>query len=173
MNLGGTVVKKQSIGAASTSTGFQGTDGILGLGPVGLTRGTVQNTATVPTFLDNLKNAGTISTETLGIYFAPENGSDTNDKNGELSFGGVDTTKYTGALTYFPKSTTSPFAPYWGINVASIQFGTTNLGSTGAIVDTGTTLIYIPTPAYNNFLSLSKGTTDSKSGLASFSTKPT
>lgn len=43
----------------------------------------------VPTFLDNLKLQGSISTEVLGVYFAPESGSDDDDANGELSLGGV------------------------------------------------------------------------------------
>lgn len=40
-------------------------------------------------------------------------------------------------------------------------------------MDTGTTLIYIPTSAYNKFLSASGGKTDSSTGLAKFTTKPT
>ena len=110
----------------------------------------------------------------LGVYFKPESGSDDNDQNGELTLGGVDTTKYSGTLTYFPKSTVSPYSFYWGINVASITYGSTSLSSSAsAIVDTGTTLIYIPTSAYNKFLSVAGGKTDPSSGLAEFSTEPT
>jgi hypothetical protein len=55
-----------------------------------------------------------------------------------------------------------------------VTYGSTTLtGSTHAIVDTATTLIVIPTPAYENFLSAAGGETDSSSGLARFSTKPT
>ena len=98
----------------------------------------------------------------------------TTNQNGELTIGGVDTTKYTGALTYFAKSTVSPYSYYWGINVASITYGSTLLSSSAnAIVDTGTTLIYIPTSAYNKFLSAAGGTTDPSSGLAEFWTEPT
>lgn len=118
----------QSFGAASKSSGFSGVDGILGLGPVDLTEGTVSGSSTVPTVLDSLLSQGIIvsllnysftynaqlklleSTEVVGIYFAPESGSDTDDANGELTFGGVDTVKYTGTLHYFPKSTTSPYS---------------------------------------------------------------
>ena len=110
----------------------------------------------------------------LGVYFKPESGSDTHDRNGELTLGGVDSTKYTGALRYFPKTTVSPFSFYWGIDVASVTYGRTKLlGFASAIVDTGTTLIYIPTSAYNRFLSATGGTTDPGSGFAEFSTKPT
>lgn len=129
---------------ASSSTGFDGVDGILGVGPVILTQGTVSGSSSIPTFLDNLYSAGTISTEVLGVYFAPESGSDEDDENGVLTLGGVDTTKYTGTLTYAAKSTTSPYSYYWGVSVTAIKYSTTSLATTAnAIVDTGTTLIYI------------------------------
>jgi len=174
VTLGGLTVAKQSIGVASTSTGFDGTDGILGVGPVILTQGTVSGTTSVPTFLDNLYSQGSITIEALGVYFAPESGSDTDDENGELTLGGVDTSKYTGTLTYVAKSTVSPYSYYWGIAVASIKYGTTSLStSANAIVDTGTTLIYIPSAAYTKFLTASGGKNDASSGLAIYSTKPT
>jgi hypothetical protein len=50
----GLVIPKQSIGVASRSSGFSGVDGILGIGPVDLTEGTVASTNTVPTVTDNL-----------------------------------------------------------------------------------------------------------------------
>lgn len=63
---------------------------------------------------------------------------------------------------------------YWGISITSITYGSTSLTSTvNAIVDTGTTLIYIPSSAYSKFLSAAGGTTDSTTGLARFATKPT
>lgn len=66
------------------------------------------------------------------------------------------------------------FNSYWGIDTASLTYASTTLESAAsAIVDTGTTLIYIPTSAYTKFLSASGGTTDSTQGLARWSTKPT
>lgn len=174
VSFGGLTVKSQSIGAASTASGFQGVDGIIGFGPVDLTQGTVSNANTVPTFMDNLYKQGSISTEVLGVYFAPEAGSDNDDANGELTLGGVDSSKYTGTLTYFPTLKSGNAAAYWGIAISSFSYGTKVLasGATG-IVDTGTTLIYIPTSAYNAFLSAAGGTSDSSSGLAAFTRKPT
>nr|POE59383.1 polyporopepsin [Quercus suber] len=174
VSFAGLSVASQSIGAATRSSGFSGVDGILGVGPVGLTQGTVSNANTVPTFLDNLYSQGSISTEVLGVSFRPESGSDTNDNNGELTLGGTDASKYTGGITYFPKLTSGSAAPYWGISIASFTYGSTTLASSASgIVDTGTTLIYIPTSAYNKFLSATGGTTDFNTGLASFTTRPT
>lgn len=127
---------------------------------------------TVPTFMDNLYSQGLISTEVLGVSFRPEAGADSNDLNGELTLGGVDSTKYNGTLTYFPKVSSGAAAPYWGVDVAGMHYGTQSILSskTQAIVDTGTTLIYVPTAAYNAFLTASKGSTDDPwpigSGLA-------
>ncbi|KZP09214.1 acid protease [Athelia psychrophila] len=169
VTIGTAVVTSQSIGVASTATGFTGVDGIVGFGPVDLTLLTVSGTLTVPTFLDNLKSQGTISTEVLGVYFAPESGSDTDDANGELTFGAADSSKYTGSITYTPKT-----GNYWGITVSKVSYGGTSIsGSSSAIVDTGTTLIYLPSAAYSEFLSVGGGTTDVFSGLAKFDTAPT
>lgn len=174
VSFGGLTVSSQSIGSASTSSGFDGVDGIFGLGPVDLTEDTVSSTNTVPTFMDNLKSQGSISTEVLGVSFRPESGSDTDDANGELTLGGVDTSKYTGTLTYFSKLASGTASEYWGISVASFSYGTKTLGSSASgIVDTGTTLIYIPSAAYSAFLSAAGGKTDSSSGLAVFTTEPT
>lgn len=174
-SFGGLTVTRQSIGAATRSTGFSGgVDGILGLGPVTLTQGTVRNTNTVPTFLNNLKAQGSISTEVIGVSFRPEQGSDTDDANGELTLGGTDSSKYSGSISYFPTLTSGSAAPYWGISIAKFTYGSTTLASASqGIVDTGTTLVYIPSAAYSRFLSATGGSTDSSSGLATFSTKPT
>jgi hypothetical protein len=174
VSFGGLTVSSQSIGAASQSSGFTGVDGIIGFGPVDLTQGTVSNANTVPTFMDNLYSQGSISNEVLGVSFRPESGSDTADTNGELTLGGTDSTKYTGSITYFPTLSSGDASYYWGISIASFTYGSTTLASSATgIVDTGTTLIYIPTSAYNKFLSATGGKTDSSSGLAVFTKKPT
>jgi saccharopepsin len=50
-------------------------DGICGFGPEGLTWGTVTNTDTVPTVMENLKSQGMISHNILGVFFHAEPGS--------------------------------------------------------------------------------------------------
>lgn len=147
---------------------------IIGFGPVGLTSGTVVGMSTVPTFLDNLYQQNTIQAEILGVSFAPLQGSDTVVQNGVLTLGGVDPSRYTGEITYTPRTQTSPYSNYWGIDVSGMIFNDQNIGgASSAIVDTGTTLIYAPTDAYNAFIQAAGGTTDSSSGLASFDDMPT
>jgi len=174
VTVGGLTVTKQGVGDGTRSSGFEGVDGIIGFGPVDLTEDTVSGQTTVPTVMDNLKSQGTITTEVLGVSFLPESGSDTDDTNGELTLGGTDSSKFSGSITFVSKTATSPYNEFWGISVTSITFGSTTLsGAANAIVDTGTTLIFIPTAAYNAFLSASGGTTDATTGLASWTTEPT
>lgn len=173
VSFGGLTVSKQSIGAATESDGFDGVDGIIGFGPVDLTQQTVDGASQVPTFTNNLFSQGSIPSEVLGVSFKPESGSDTDDANGELTLGGTDSSKFTGSITYFPTLTSGNAARYWGISIASVTYGSTTLSSsTTAIVDTGTTLIYIATPAYNKFLSATGGSLD-RSGFTIFNSKPT
>lgn len=80
----------------------------LGFGPTDLTSGTVNGQSTVPTVMDKALSEGLISTEVLGVYFAPISGSSTTANNGELTLGGVDSSKYTGSLTYTPLTSSSP-----------------------------------------------------------------
>ncbi|KAJ7478004.1 putative cathepsin E [Mycena galericulata] len=170
VSINGNTVTKQSIGVAKSSTGFTGTDGIVGFGPEELTEDTVSGVTEVPTFLQNLESQGVISENVLGVSFAPPSGSSSEDTNGELTFGGVDDSAFTGDITY-----TTRVSPYWGVSVSKFAFGSTSLGTTTAsgIVDTGTTLLYVPTAVYNKFLTAAKGTLDSDSGLVKFTKKPT
>jgi hypothetical protein len=161
----GLVIKHQSIGVASTATGFNDVDGILGIGPVDLTSTTVAKTTTVPTVTDNLFSQGTISSDSIGISYVPS--TEASAANGELTFGSADNTKYTGEVTYTPITTTSPASNYWGIN-QSLTYGsagTSLLNNSAGIVDTGTTLLMIATDAFKAYQTATGATLDSTTGL--------
>ncbi|KAJ7865374.1 family A1 protease [Mycena olivaceomarginata] len=159
----GLVICKQSIGVASRSSGFSGTDGILGIGPVGLTSGTISTGQLVPTVTDNLFSQGTITGNVVGISFEPTTTDD--DVNGSLAFGGTDSTKFTGSIAYTAVTSTSPASEYWGIN-QSVTYGSTSiLASTTGIVDTGTTLIYLATNGFTKYKSATGGVADANTGL--------
>ncbi|KAG2132311.1 aspartic proteinase [Suillus bovinus] len=161
----GLTIPHQSIGVASIASGFVGVDGILGLGPVGLTLGTLIDdpTTAIPTVTDNLHSQGTIHREVVSISFEPTNSQPVT--NGELTFGGTIANKHAGPITYTPITTTQSASTYWGID-ESISYGsTTILSTTAGIVDTGTTLIFIATDAYNKYLSATGGSPDSATGL--------
>ncbi|KAG2038405.1 aspartic peptidase domain-containing protein [Suillus americanus] len=153
------VITGQSIGVASSAPGFNAFDGILGVGPISLTQGTVSNVDLVPTVTDNLYSKGTISTEALGVYFVPGGGA------GELTFGGFDSSKTTSSVNYVPLTTTSPSSIYWGIDQSITYGNSTILSATAGIVDTGTTLIFIATDAFNKYQSATGATLDRNTGF--------
>ncbi|KAF9245850.1 aspartic peptidase domain-containing protein [Melanogaster broomeanus] len=156
----------QSVGVADSSTGFgDGVDGVLGLGPPDLTEGTLTNSPStlIPTVIENLYTQGAIAQMVVSVFFAPT--TTQTSTNGELTFGGVDTTKYTSTLTYIPLTTTYPASYYWGID-ESITYGTTTiLSSTAGIVDTGTTLILLASNAYSRYQTATGATLDNYTGL--------
>ena len=97
----------QSIGDALYYADFEGVDGIVGVGPVDLTQGTLSpdTNAMIPTVMNNLVSQGLIENQVLGVYFAPStNYSDTSEYSmpdpwfpsslrsvdGALTYGGID-----------------------------------------------------------------------------------
>ena len=98
VTIGDLVIKNQSIGVAEIAFGFNGLDGILGLGPDDLTEGTTSAGGEVPTVVDNAFAQGLIHAKVVGVSFEPT--SQESVTNGELTFGGVNHKKFTGPLRY-------------------------------------------------------------------------
>ena len=96
----GVVITKQSIVVGSSTSNLGDADGILGLGPVELSLGTMPNepTMTIPTVTQNLWFQNIISEAIVGISFEPI--SSASIVYGELAFGRVDSSKYTGDLAF-------------------------------------------------------------------------
>ena len=112
-------IKSQRIGVASSARGFHNVDGILGylllrpvkashrltkshvhsIGPVDLTEGTTGDKTPVPTVTDSLLRQGTITTESIGIFYEPSTSAGA-VANGELTFGRVDSSKYAQIFVY-------------------------------------------------------------------------
>jgi len=161
------VIENQSIGVASTAQDFNDVDGILGIGPVDLTEGTVSNTTTVPTVTDNLFAQGTIKENSIGISYVPTT-SATSAANGELTFGGTDSNNYTGDINYVPITSKTPASKYWGVD-QDLTYGdsTPLLQGSAGIVDTGTTLLLIATDAFKKYQQATGGVLDSTTGLLS------
>ncbi|KAF9469814.1 aspartic peptidase A1 [Collybia nuda] len=162
----GLVISGQSIGVASTSTGFEGTDGILGIGPVDLTLGTLSpaTNSLVPTVTDNLFSHGTISANEIGISFSPTTSLDS--LNGELTWGGTDSSKLTGSIGFTPVTNIAPASEFWGIT-QTIRYGasTTILSTNAGIVDTGTTLLLLASDAFARYRSATGAVPDNTTGL--------
>ncbi|KAK7695039.1 hypothetical protein QCA50_002227 [Cerrena zonata] len=167
----GLTITRQSIGVATRSTGFSGVDGILGIGPVDLTTGTLSpgTTTAIPTVTDNLFSQGTITQNLLSVSFEPTNSE--SSTNGELTFGGTDSSKFTGSITFAPITRTSPASEFWGID-QTIRYGasTSILTSTAGIVDTGTTLTLIATDALTRYQRATGAVLDNATGLLRLTT---
>ncbi|KAF9955291.1 Type I transmembrane sorting receptor [Mortierella alpina] len=135
VNVGGISVR-QTIGLAtaeSSSFGSSPSDGLFGLGFA-----SIESVSGVSTFLDNA-----IATEALALpvvsVFLPSQRL-FNGVGGQYLFGGIDSTKYTGELTYVPVTKKG----YWQISIEDVGFNDQSLGvASQGIVDTGTTLIIV------------------------------
>ncbi|KAJ3529152.1 hypothetical protein NM688_g7891 [Phlebia brevispora] len=164
----GLTITAQSIGVASESEGFEGVDGIIGIGPVDLTLDTLSPDTrdTIPTgesFTDNLFTQGAIPEHLVAVSFEPTTTEEST--NGEVTFGGTDSSKFTGEISFVPITSTSPASEFWGID-QSITLGSTSiLTETAGIVDTGTTLILISTDAFSRYERAVSGTLDRNTGL--------
>ncbi|KAK0233784.1 aspartic peptidase A1 [Armillaria fumosa] len=162
----GLVIKSQSIGVATVADCFSGFDGILGIGPIDLTEGTLSpaTSTLIPTVTDNLFSQGSITNHAVGVYFAPTTQEAV--VNGEISWGGPDTSKIIGSISYAPITTTFPSSEFWGID-QSITYGpsTNILSSTAGIVDTGTTLTLIASDAFRRYQTATGAVLDSTTGL--------
>jgi cathepsin E len=164
------VIEKQSIGTATSSMGFQGVDGILGIGPTDLTEETLELAGIalpleISTVTDNLFYQGKISQDLVSVSFEPTNFDVSSPPvNGELTFGGLDSSKYTGTVTYAPVTNQSPASMYWGI-AQTVSYGAESLITSTGIVDTGTTLILLGTSAFQKYQSATGSTLDAATGL--------
>ncbi|GBE89461.1 Polyporopepsin [Sparassis crispa] len=155
----GIVIANQSIGDALQSSGFEGTDGLIGVGPKSNTNDTLfpNTTELIPTVMDNALQQGLIDTEVLGIYFAPA--TNESDNNGAMTLGGVDSEYYLGKVMYTPVTDTFPSNLYWGINITGATYGFETIipSSSAGIVDTGTTLVYLANEWFDSYLAAIPG----------------
>lgn len=107
-------------------------DGILGLA-----FDTISVNRIAPPFYEMMEQ-GVIDEEVFAFYLGNSDAD-----GGEATFGGVDKTKYTGKVTYAPIRRKG----YWEVALDKIGFGgeELELENTGAAIDTGTSLIAMPT----------------------------
>lgn len=86
----------------------------------------------------NMINKGLIDKPVFAFYLGDSNGG----AESEVVFGGVDEDHYTGKITYLPVRRKA----YWEVEFQALTFGDASapLEETGAILDTGTSLIALP-----------------------------
>ncbi|KAI0279607.1 acid protease [Russula aff. rugulosa BPL654] len=173
----GVSASEQPIGVALSTSGMFPVTGSWGelkhlIGPRDLTFGTLsypRNASTIATVTDSLFAQRAIERHLVAVSFEPTTSG--SDVNGELTFGAIDPTKYIGDITYSPITKNPRAGKYWGID-ASIRYGSGQGGAsvgltntTAGIVDTGTTLVYLSTDAYNQYAEATGGVLDSQTNL--------
>ncbi|OCK82776.1 aspartyl proteinase [Lepidopterella palustris CBS 459.81] len=135
--IGDLKVKNQDFAEATSEPGlafaFGRFDGIMGLG-----YDTISVNGIVPPFY-NMLDQGLLDDPVFAFYL-----SDTNDQGAEseATFGGINKAHYTGELTKIPLRRKA----YWEVDLDAITFGdaTAEMDNTGVILDTGTSLIALP-----------------------------
>lgn len=170
--------------ATTTSSASTTANGILGLGYPKLTASYSNGQGTYNPFVFNLVDQKVISDSVFSVYL---NNADENGWVGEVIFGGVDSSKYTGELVYMPvvslsssnskKSSSSGSNYYWMVSAQGVAVTDSNstslanisFSSTSAyILDTGTTLTYLPSDMAQTVVESIAGkdgySTDSSSG---------
>lgn len=137
LRIGDLVIKHQDFAEATEEPGlafaFGRFDGILGLG-----FDTISVNKMVPPFY-NMLDQGLLDEPVFAFYLG-----DTNKEgdDSEATFGGVDKTHYTGEMINIPLRRKA----YWEVDFDAITLGenTAELEDTGVILDTGTSLIALP-----------------------------
>jgi saccharopepsin len=130
-------IKGQDFGEATEEPGlafaFGRFDGILGLG-----FDTISVNKIVPPFYKMIEQ-DLIDEKVFAFYLGDAN---TEGDESEAIFGGVNKDHYEGDITYIPLRRKA----YWEVDLDSISFGDAKaeLDNTGVILDTGTSLIALP-----------------------------
>lgn len=137
VQIGDLKIKHQDFGEVTQEPGlafaFGRFDGIMGLG-----YDTISVDKVVPPFYQ-MVNQDLVSEPVFAFYLGS---SSTEGDDSELVFGGIDESHYTGKMTKIPLRRKA----YWEVDLDAITFGgeTAELDDTGAILDTGTSLIALP-----------------------------
>ncbi|NXG31585.1 PEPC protein, partial [Dromaius novaehollandiae] len=138
-------IKKQEFGLSETEPGtsflYAEFDGILGLAYPSISAGNAE------TVMQGLVQENLLDAAIFSFYLSGEEGS----KGGELVLGGVDSSLYTGDITWTPVIQTT----YWQIGIESFSVsGLSSWCSEGcqAIVDTGTSLLTAPQEIFSELM---------------------
>lgn len=137
VTIGDLTIKNQLFAEATNEPGlafaFGRFDGILGLGYDSIA------VNKIPPPFYNLLNQGLLDEPVFSFYLGDTN---KDGDESEATFGGVDKSHYSGELIKIPLRRKA----YWEVDLDAIAFGDefAELENTGVILDTGTSLIALP-----------------------------
>jgi len=136
LKIGDLSLEKQDFAEATEEPGlafaFGRFDGILGLA-----YDTISVNHITPPFY-TMMNSGVVDEPVFSFRIGTSE-----DDGGEAVFGGIDPSHYTGDIHYVPVRRKA----YWEVELEAVSFGddVMDLDNTGAAIDTGTSLIALPT----------------------------
>lgn len=140
VTMAGYTVTSQGFGAVNSETDGFGAGpnaGLIGMGfPANAESGKTP-------FVFNLFNQGSLPAKLFSVFMARNGAS-----GSELCLGCIDSSKYTGTITYYPlnPSATGGTQYYWNVLSGGMSYNGAVTGSSfDAVIDTGTTLAYVPT----------------------------
>lgn len=132
----GGVKVRQTIGLATNeSTQFAQSpqDGLFGLG-----FNTIESVQGVNTFMDNAIAANQLALPVVSVFLPSVRAN--GGQGGNILFGAIDHTQYTGNLTNVPVTKEG----YWQVTVEDVAYNGKSLNMTSqGIIDTGTTLLIV------------------------------
>jgi saccharopepsin len=137
VSIGDLKIEKQDFAEATNEPGlafaFGRFDGILGLGFDSISVNKI-----VPPFY-NMLNQKLLDEPVFAFYLGDTNAE---GDESEATFGGIDKSHYSGEMVRIPLRRKA----YWEVNFDAIKFGKdrAELDNTGVILDTGTSLIALP-----------------------------
>lgn len=167
VNVGGYTVRKQVFALANVSAPSLEAlpvDGLMGMGFSSIA------SSGQPTFFENLIAQNGVTNHYFSFYLqrAADLTSDQNGNigGGEMCVGCLDSSKYTGSITYTPVTTKG----YWEIPMGGVAANGNVVSGTAvtAAIDTGTTLIYIPVATANTFYKSIGGISYGNAGLYAY-----
>ncbi|KAG0748959.1 hypothetical protein G6F57_000525 [Rhizopus arrhizus] len=140
LRVGGIEIRDQGFAESTIEPGLTFAmarfDGIFGLG-----YDTISVQQTVPPFY-NMVNKKLIDQNIFSFWLSDASDGN-NNLGGELAFGGIDEERFSGNITWSPVTRKG----YWEIELQNTKFNgqPMNMGTIGAAIDTGTSLLIAPT----------------------------
>ncbi|KAG2367250.1 aspartic peptidase A1 [Suillus spraguei] len=168
-------IEGMAIGVATETRGVP-FDGMLGIGPRSLSRGSIptQPEGMLATVTERLFTDRSISWPLVALFFKPSTADLVDLDDGRLVFGdenpGFDD-EYPdfniGNIGYTPRTASMPASTYWGIDQSIVYGNTEILQFTSGIVDSGVTFISIASDAYDRYKTATGANLDPRNGMLS------
>ncbi|KAG2353487.1 aspartic peptidase A1 [Suillus spraguei] len=166
----GMTIDGMGIGVTTETHGLP-YDGMLGIGPSILSRGSILTDPNrrLTTITERLWVQDSIVYPFVGLFFKPSTVD--HDDSGKLVFGDDHPGFNIGNIGYTFLTNTMPASTHWGFDQRIVYGNTEILQLTAGVVDSATTFIRIASDAYDRYETLTRANYDPRTGMLSITTK--